>query len=350
MKKAISLFLASALMVGLAACGGQTNNGQGSTSGNSSQTKDEVIELKFSSASPETSTWQLGAQKFCDIISEKTNGKYSITIYPSDQLSGGNQATGIELLQQGSTDIHLQDAMVWSSISEKSIVACFPWLLPTYDDVDRYIANGEGGEALKQVISEAGCVCLAVGENGYRQVANRRNPITSPADMQGLKMRVPGSNVHVNLLKYIGADPITMSQSEVYTSLQQGAIDACENTLDLLFTQNTLEVTNYLTIWNYSYDPIFLSVSEKLWNSLTDEEKIIFSDAAAEAMAYQIQATREKTSELMTQFDKYPNVEVVGELTSDQVAAFQEAVAPIYEDYRDILGEDLFAKFGYTFS
>ena len=63
MKKAISLFLASALMVGLAACGGQTNNGQGSTSGNSSQTKNEVIELKFSSASPETSTWQLGAQK-----------------------------------------------------------------------------------------------------------------------------------------------------------------------------------------------------------------------------------------------------------------------------------------------
>lgn len=340
MKRAFVLLLTVVMLLGVTACGSK---------GSTPTTNDKPIELKFSSASPDTSTWHQGALKFKEIVEEKTDGRYIITIYPGDQLSGGNQAAGIELLQNGSTDIHLQDAMVWSSIADKCIIACFPWLLPTYDDVDKYVFNGEGGQYLQDAISSSGCVCLAVGENGYRQVCNNRNPITSPADMQGLKMRIPGSNVHVNLLKYIGADPITMSQSEVYTSLQQGAIDACENTLDLLYTQNTFEVVKYMTMWNYSYDPIFLSVSEKLWESLSEEDKAVFSEAAKEAMAYEVQCTREKVEDLKTRFGEYPNVEVIESLTPEQVAEFQKAVAPIYEDYRNTFGEDVFAKFGYSF-
>ncbi len=331
----ICLLIAAVLIFSLAAAG--TAAGQ------------EAIKLKFSTAAPTTSSWHPGAEKFAALVTERTKGKFAITIYPRDELSGGNQAAGIELLQIGATDIHLQDALVWSSIAKKSIIPCFPWLLPTNAEVDKYVMNGEGGKALRQIISDAGCVCLAVGENGYRQVANNRNPIKMPEDMKGLKIRVPGSNVHVNLLKYIGADPLTMNQSEVYTSLQQGAIDACENTLDLLFTQNTLEVVSHLTLWNYSYDPLFLSVSNKLWNSLSDEEKVIFQECAEEAMKHQVKAARETVESLMKNFGKYPKVQVVTSLTEDQVAAFKKAVAPIYEDYRKTFGEDLFAKFGYTF-
>ncbi|MDR1740479.1 MAG: TRAP transporter substrate-binding protein DctP [Synergistaceae bacterium] len=300
--------------------------------------------LKFSSASPATSTWQLGAEKFVVLVSEKLGDKFDFVISPSDQLSGGNQVAGIELLQTGVTDVHLHDALVWSAVAKKSIVPCFPWLLPTYDDVDKYM-KGEGGAALKQVLNDAGVVCLAIGENGYRQVVNNRNPIRLPTDMKGLKMRVPGSSVHVALLKYIGADPITMNQSEVYTSLQQGTIDACENTLDLLFTQNTLEVTKYISLWNYSYDPIFLSVSRELWESLSDEEKAVFQSAADEAMSYQVVVTREKEKELKRRLPEY-KMDVVEALTPDEVAAFKKAVKPVYDDnYAEF--KDLFEKFGY---
>ena len=73
--------------------------------------------------------------------------------------------------------------------------------------------RGEGGKAMKKVINEVGVVWLAIGENGYRQVVNNRNPIQKPADMKGLKIRVPGSNVHVNLLKYIGVPTKDMNSS-----------------------------------------------------------------------------------------------------------------------------------------
>lgn len=307
----------------------------------------EAIKLKFSHAAPRTSTWHEGAEKFATLVKERTQGKFDFTIYPLDELSGGNQVAGIDLVQTGVTDVHLQDALVWSAVAKKSVVPCFPWLLPTYEDVDRYV-KGEGGASLKQVLNEAGVVCLAIGENGYRQVVNNRNPIVQPSDMKGLKMRVPGSNVHVSLLKYIGADPITMNQSEVYTSLQQGTIDACENTLDLLFTQKTLEVVKFISLWNYSYDPLYLSVSQELWGSLSDEEKAIFQAAADEAMAYQVAITREKEKALRGRLGEY-KVEVVESLTPEQVKAFQDATAKVYEDYRQEFGEDLFRKFGYAF-
>ncbi len=301
--------------------------------------------LKFSHAAPRTSVWHDGATKFAEIVKAKTNGKFDFTIFPLDELSGGNQVAGIELVQTGVTDVHLTDALVWSAIAKEAIVPCFPWLLPTTDDVDKYM-NGAGGEALKKALSKSGVVPLAIGENGYRQIVNNRNPVRTPADMKGLKMRVPGSSVHVNLLKYIGADPLTMNQSEVYTSLQQGTIDACENTLDLLVSQNTLEVTKYLSFWNYSYDPLFLTVSQDLWDSLNDGEKKIFQDAANEAMAYQVVQSRIKEKELRKNMGNF-KVEVVESLTPEQVAAFQKAVAPIYEDNKKQFGE-LFKAFGYT--
>lgn len=305
-----------------------------------------AADLKFSTAAPRTSTWHQGAEKFVELLKEKTNGKFTAAIFPSDELSGGNQVAGIELVQTGVTDIHLQDALVWSAVAKKSIVPCFPWLLPTYADVDKYM-KGEGGNALKEVLNEAGVVCLAIGENGYRQVVNNRNAIKSPADMNGLKIRVPGSSVHVNLLKYIGADPLTMNQSEVYTSLQQGTIDACENTLDLLFTQKTLEVVKFISLWNYSYDPLFLSVSRELWESLSDEEKQIFQQAAEEAMDYQISTAREKEKSLIPRLSEY-KVEVVDSLTPEQVAEFKKSVEKIYSDHKDTFGAELFEKFGYT--
>lgn len=308
---------------------------------------DKTVQLKFSHAGPRASTWHQGAEKFASIVKEKTGGKFDIAIYPLDELSGGNQVAGIELVQTGVADIHLQDALVWSAVAKKAVVPCFPWLLPTYADVDKYM-QGEGGASLKKVLNESGVVCLAIGENGYRQVVNNRNAITVPADMKGLKMRVPGSKVHVALLKYIGADPLTMNQSEVYTSLQQGTIDACENTLDLLFAQKTLEATKFISLWNYSYDPLYLSVSHEFWDTLNDQEKAIFQAAADEAMAYQVEITREKEKTLRTRLGEY-KIAVVESLTPEQVAEFRKAVAKVYEDYKQEFGEDLFKKFGYSF-
>lgn len=342
MKKVVVICLTLVILLAFTACGEKKSGSEKSKNG-------KAIELSFSSAANENSTWHKGCEMFAKEIEDKTNGKYKVKIYTMDQLSGGNQATGIELLQQGSTDIHLTDALVWSSIQPKAILPAMPWLLPTYDEADKYM-EGEGGKALLDAISESGVKALAIGESGYRQIVNTKRAITKVEDMNGLKIRVPGSNAHVSLMKALGADPVTMSSTEVYTATQQGTIDGSENTIDLLLSQKTLEVSKYLTLWNYSYDPIFLSVSNKLWESLSDEEKDIFQEAADKAMKYQKKVNREEAEKSLSQIEKeYPDVKITKTIKVGDLKIFKEKAKSVYDENKDAIGADLFKKFGYDF-
>lgn len=343
MKKNILIISMFFLAIGLIGCNKESSSTEGKSSSG------DTITLKLSSAANENSTWHQGALKFGEIIKEKTSGKYNIEIYTMDQLSAGNQASGIEMLQTGSTDVHMQDALVWSSVAPKAIVPALPWLLPSYEDVDKYM-NGNGGEAIMKALSESGVTPLAIGESGYRQIVNMKKAIASPEDMIGLKIRVPGSNTHVSLMKLLGADPVTMSSTEVYTATQQGTIDGSENTIDLLLTQKTLEVSKYLTMWNYSYDPIYFCVSNKLWNTLSDEEKTIFKEAAVEAMQLQKDLARKGAEEAIgTIKNEYKNVEIIENLTPEQLQAFKEKSKPIYENGAKEFGKDLIEAFGYKY-
>lgn len=341
-KKVVTIGLVTCMTAGVVVGCGSSDSGESAES-------TETITLKFSSSGSDTSTWQDGAEKFVELIEEYTDGRYTADIYASDQLSSGNQTNGIELVQNGSTDIHLCDSMVWASTCEMVSIATFPWLLEDYDAVDAAM-EGEGGEILTEALNESGVVCLAIGESGYRQIVNNKTEITEPSDLEGLVIRVPGSQLHIDFFAELGADAISMSQSEVYTSLQTGAIDSCENSLDLLYSQSTLETVSYLTLWNYSYDPIFLCLSNDLWDSLSEADQEAFSKAAEEAMDYQIEVTREVVSGLVdTIKEEYPDVEIIEELTAEQMAAFKEETAPVYEAYKDTFGEEAFAAFGYTF-
>lgn len=332
MKKMVMLFVIATFLVGLL--------GPAAVSA-------EVVRLKFSTAVPVTSHWHVGAEEFVRLVEERTNGKFKIRIFSSDELSGGNQVVGIEMVQQGSTDLHMHDALLWSVVNPKIATPAFPFLLSSFEDVDA-IMEGEGGEALREIVSESGVVCLGIGESGHRQIVNKKLPIKTPADLKGLKLRVPGIAMYVDLFKILGADPITMNQSEVYTSLQQGAIDGAENTVDLLITQNTLEVVDYLTFWNYSYDPVIFTASTKLWDSLSEEEKEIFMQAGEEAMVKQKAAKRALDAEYYEKVKNDYGLEVT-ELTPEQIQAFKEAAAPIYEQYKDTIGAEWFEKFGYVF-
>ena len=159
------------------------------------------------------------------------------------------------------------------------------------------------------------------------------SPITSPDDLKGLKIRTPAITMYVDLFKLLGADPTSMSFSEVFTALQQGTIDGQENPWDTIRSGQIQEVQKYLSVWNYSYDPLVLSASSKLWNSLSDADKEIFSNAAIEACAAEVKASRAMDDECKQQFID-AGMEIT-ELTPDQIQAFQDAVKPIYDQYTD---------------
>ena len=253
------------------------------------------------------------------------------------------------MLLTGSTDIALNSVMNTSSFDPRLTVTSMPWIFENgYDSVDEYVFNGEGADAIKDIFTELGAVPLAIGDNGFRQITNNVRPITTPEDLDGLKVRTPANSMYIDLFTLFGADPTSMNFSEVYTSLQNGTIDGQENPYDTIRSAQIQEVSKYLTEWNYSYDMFVFSLSQKLWDSLSDEDKEIFQTAAEEACQKEIETYRENEASIADEFEE-AGVEIT-KLTDDQIQTFKDAAAPIYESYKDDIGEDLFAKFGYTFN
>ena len=340
-KKVLALSMAAVLaMSALTGCGGGDDKSSG---GDGDKVKS--TDLRMNITTPETGTWMNGAQSFADKIKERTNGKYTISIYPNEQLSNGDQGKGVEMVVNGSTDVDIHSTIIWSALNQKLTVVNMPWLITSYEQADE-LFTGEAGQAINDIMKDIGVVPLAFGESGFRQLTNSKREVTKPEDLKGLKIRVPGIAMYIDLFKELGADPTAMNWGETFTALQQGAVDGQENPLDVAYTGKMQEVQKYLTNWNYSYDLLVLSVSQKTWDKLTDDEKKIFQDTATEAMELQKKDARKANADYKSKMVEAGMQSV--DLTPEQIEVFKAKAAPIYDKYKDTIGEDLYQKFGYT--
>ncbi len=337
LKKILSIVLVFVLAFSLAACGG------GGEDAGDGEEQVKAKTLKMSITISENSTWYEGAMRFKEIIEEKTEGRYLVDIYPNEQLAGGNQMKGIENVQTGITDVDIHSTIVYTIVDERFTALNMPWMIPTYEEADAAI-NGKGGELIFEIAEENGVVPLALGESGYRQMTNNVRPITQPSDFENLKMRVPGIKMFLDLFDLMGADPTAMNFAEVFTALQQGTIDGQENPVDIISSSKLDEVQKYLTLSNYVYDALLLSVSTNLWDTLSDEDKAIFQEAGTAAMAHQKERARIVNEEKIASLQETMEV---NELSPEEIAVFQEAMVPLYEQWEEILGLELMEAFGY---
>lgn len=351
LKKLISIGLAAVMMISVTACRGGSGSGTNSSStGNdkaentAADEKIETVTLNLDMSVPITSSWGVAAETFAEEVKEKTGGRYEIKIFTDSQLAGGSQAKDLEMLQSGDIDIGIFGTLTMSSGDVRIAMSAMPWLFADFDEA--YTAmQGEGGELVKEVIKETGVQPLAFGISGFRQLFNNVHEIKTPKDLAGIKIRVPGNSLYVDLFKTLGADPVTMNASELYTALSQGAVDGQENPADMTITQKFCEVLEYMTPWNYSCEHIVLSTSNKVWDSLSEEDKAAFQEAADIAMEAQVKAAKERNDEYMRQLIDEFGIQVY-ELSEDELQAFKDKAEPIYEQYRDTMGEDLYKAFG----
>ena len=196
---------------------------------------------------------------------------------------------------------------------------------------------------VKDLIRAKGIEPLAFGENGFRHWTNSKRPLATPDVMKGLKIRVPGMKMYISLFKAMGADPTSMSFSEVFTALQQGTVDGQENPISVIYTTKLNEVQKYMTICNYSYDPIVLGVNKKLWDSIDKDTQAIMKKAAEEAMALNIKLTREDEAKQLDEMKKKGLQ--VNVLTPEQIKVFQASVTSVYKEQESVIGKDLLDLF-----
>lgn len=330
----VVLILVSGLVVG---CG----NGNGEVDENG-ELGIEPQTLRMSVTTAEDSSWTQGAYRFAELVEERTDGLITVNVTPNEQLSGGDQARGVQMVMDGSTHLSYHSNIIYSVMDERLSVISLPWLLPNEEVADEKLA-GEAGDAIKEIMEENNVVVLAFGENGFRQITNNVRPIKTPADMEDLRIRVPGMAMYISLYRELGADPQAMDFAEVFTSLQQGAIDGQENPLDVIYSSNLYEVQEHISLWNYSYDALLLGINKDTFESFDEETQNIIEQAAIEASEYQRMLNREMGEDQLVFFEEQ-GMEIT-RLSEDDMSAFQEVMAPIYDEYEDIIGADLIELF-----
>ncbi len=329
------LCLVVAISLVLVGCGGKKEEPK--------KAEQKKISIKMSVTTPsESSPWNIGAKKWAELVKERTNGRVEITTFPNEQLSSGNQQKGIEQVAAGVTGASLHSTIIYSVIEPKLAVVSMPWIMPNNAAVDKAM-KGAPGEKVKDLIRAKGIEPLAFGENGFRHWTNSKRPLATPDDMKGLKIRVPGMKMYISLFKAMGADPTSMSFSEVFTALQQGTVDGQENPISVIYTTKLNEVQKYMTICNYSYDPIVLGVNKKLWDSIDKDTQAIMKKAAEEAMALNIKLTREDEAKQLDEMKKKGLQ--VNVLTPEQIKVFQASVTSVYKEQESVIGKDLLDLF-----
>ena len=282
---------------------------------------------------------------FAQLVSERSGGNVTVAVFPNDQLANGNASRGIEMIASGSIDLAAYATCTLAVIDEKLPVATIPWIFDDYAQA-REVIDTTGGEYYAQRLAMKGMTYLGSFHNGFRQITNSRHEVTTPADMENLKIRVPGSVVYMGFFRALGADPTSMNWSEVFTAIQQGTIDGQENGVSITSTSKMQEVQDYLTMWNYSYENDLFVANTEVWESLEPETRDLLQECATEACEWGRDTLEAEEAEILEEFEAAGMT--ITYLTEEEQAAFDEAIAGFKAEMIDYFGADACAAFGIT--
>jgi len=289
--------------------------------------------------------WFLSAQKWADLVKERTGGRINMKIYPGTSLVGGDQTKEFTAMRQGIIDMAVGSTINWSPQVQELNLFSMPFLMPDYKAIDA-LTGGEVGRKLFEIIASKDIVPLAWGENGYRELSNSKRAIRSPEDLKGLKIRVVGSPLFNDTFTALGANPTQMSWADAQPALSTGAVDGQENPLTI-FTVAKLHTVGqkHVTLWHYVADPLIFAVASSVWTTFTPEDQKILREAAVEAGRYGVAIARKGvTPEDQSMLKEIGGlgVEIVS-LSPEQHAAFQKATRPVYDKWKARIGTDLVA-------
>ena len=299
----------------------------------------EALKLRLSvESTPGASTQQiLGA--FRDALSEQMGDEVAIEYFDSGTL--GDEIVHMQQVRTGQLDVIPigSDAV---QLDSKFAVFDIPFLFNSREQVSAVLDGPIGQELDTSLQENAGLKILGFGEIGFRHISNNVRPIVVPADLEGIKLRTPGSKTRILSFEMLGATPIKMNIGEVYLALEQGVIDGQENPLGNIAKWSWDEVQKYISLSRHVYTPITFVMNLKRYNSLTDEQREQIDAAARTAVLSSRQYGTDNDTQLEQVIkERSPDVQF-NEIDS---AAFTDIANDIAVEIGEIAGKEFTGTF-----
>jgi TRAP-type transport system periplasmic protein len=280
-----------------------------------------------------------GANRFAELVAQKSGGKIKVKNFPATQL--GSEVQMISSTQGGVQDIVGTSSAPLVGIAKEFALFDLPFLFANEKEVDA-VVDGPVGAQLYERLQSKNLIGLCFWENGFRHVTNSKRPIVKPEDLKGLKIRTMQNPVYVEAFNTLGANAVPMAWPEVYAALESHAIDAQENPFAIVSTNKINEVQKYLSVTKHGYSPYAVMVSSKLWDKLTPAERTILKDSCTEARDYQRKINREEDAK--TAAELRSRGMAVNEVPAETVAAMKVQLKPVTDKYSKQIGEGLVAQ------
>lgn len=243
----------------------------------------QEMTLKLGHLANEQNPWHLASVKFGEELAALTGGRIAVEVFPNESL--GKEIDLINGMQLGTVDMTITGESLQNWAPMAALLAV-PYAYKSIEHMDR-VASGEIGDRIEaQIVERAQIRPIAYFARGPRNLTSNR-PIAHPDDLKGLKMRVPNVPLFIDVWSALGAAPGPMAFSEVFTSLQNGTIEAQENPLALIRSASFNEVQKYVNLTEHVRSWIYLTIAESTWSRLSEADRGAVMEAAARAQAYE---------------------------------------------------------------
>jgi len=282
------------------------------------------VEIKLGHVGEPGSLFQKSADEFARRANAKLGAKGKVVVYGSSQLGGDKEM--IQKLKLGTLDMAVPSTVMSSEVDVLGVFE-MPYIVKDRAHMGR-IEKEIFWPQIEPAIEKKGIKVLAVWENGVRHITNNKHPIKVPADLQGIKLRVPEGKWRVKMFQAYGANPSPMKFSELFTALQTGVMDGQENPFTQIYSAKLQEVQKYLSLSGHVYTPAYVTVGTKRFESLPADVRKILEDTAKETQAFVYQTAAHDDEELLGKL-KQAGMQV-NDVDKD---AFVAASRSIYEEF-----------------
>jgi tripartite ATP-independent transporter DctP family solute receptor len=293
-------------------------------------TKEPVPEYVFTYAENQSDSFptSLGAYYFADLVNERSDGRIRIMVYTNGEL--GREADVIRQMKYGGVDFTRVSLSQVAEVYPDLNILQMPYL---YNDADHMwrVLDGRIGDMFLERMEDLDMVGLSWYDAGARSFYVTGEGVSSPEDMQGLRIRVQQSELMEDMVECLGAEPVPISYEEVYSALELGTIDGAENNWPSYEDMGHYKVADTYIVDEHTRVPEMQLCSENTWNMLSEEDREIIKQCAMESAIYErvLWQEREKSSR-----ERCVNAGVtIIEISADEKNAFREAMAPVYEKY-----------------
>ncbi len=290
--------------------------------------------LKFSHTDQQAGARQAAAQVFARKVEELTQGRYKVQVFCCSQL--GNDPKNIEQLALGGIDFTVSATGSYAPHVPSLNLAMMPFLVESYAQGWKLYDESKWLQEQFAKAPAKGFRFLSTWEAGFRSMTTKE-ALNSPADAAGKKLRTFPNEMMRWTLEAMGFNIQIMPLPEVYLAIQQGAVSGQENPVDTIFSNKFYEVAPHVTLTNHVYSPLPMAISERTWQKLSEADRTAITEAARVAAKFSrdmISANDAQQLADMTAKGAKVNAR-------PDVAAFRQAVQPVYAKAREKYGADV---------